>query len=109
MIYTLSIVLRFNFYLDQKFTSDCSSSWSLLTFYLLSTASTVAMPNSQVFVFTDATPKDPGKINFITSLITEKKLRVQFLVTGTCQAASGRRRRKGKCLMHSSKIYLLLL
>lgn len=47
-------------------------------------ASTVAMPNSQVFVFTDATPKDPQKINYITSLITEKKLRVQFLVTGTC-------------------------
>ena len=47
-------------------------------------ASTVAQPNSQVFVFTDATPKDPGKINFITSLIAEKKLRVQFLVTGTC-------------------------
>ncbi|KAL4228607.1 Von Willebrand factor A [Mactra antiquata] len=47
-------------------------------------ASTVAMPNSDVFVFTDATPKDPQKINYITSLITEKKLRVQFLVTGTC-------------------------
>jgi len=42
------------------------------------------MPNSQVFVFTDATPKDPQKINYITSLITEKKLRVQFLVTGSC-------------------------
>ncbi|WAR05598.1 VWA7-like protein [Mya arenaria] len=38
-------------------------------------ASTVAMPNSNVFVFTDATPKDPQKINYITSLITEKKLR----------------------------------
>ncbi|XP_052253774.1 von Willebrand factor A domain-containing protein 7-like isoform X2 [Dreissena polymorpha] len=47
-------------------------------------ASTVAMPNSNVFVFTDATPKDPQKINYITSLITEKKLRVQFLVTGSC-------------------------
>lgn len=47
-------------------------------------AATVANANSQVFVFTDATPKDPQKINYITSLITEKKLRVQFLVTGTC-------------------------
>ncbi|XP_053372636.1 von Willebrand factor A domain-containing protein 7-like [Mercenaria mercenaria] len=62
-------------------------------------ASTVAMPNSQVFVFTDATPKDPQKINYITSLITEKKLRVQFLVTGTCT----RRRRNVKSVFGSKQ------
>ncbi|KAL3836670.1 hypothetical protein ACJMK2_022092 [Sinanodonta woodiana] len=47
-------------------------------------ASTVAVPNSQIYVFTDATPKDPEKINYVTSLVTEKKLRVNFVVSGKC-------------------------
>ncbi|KAK3607797.1 hypothetical protein CHS0354_031297 [Potamilus streckersoni] len=47
-------------------------------------ASTVAVPNSQIYVFTDATPKDPDKINYVTSLVTEKKLRVNFVVSGKC-------------------------
>ena len=73
----------------------------IVFFFIL--ASTVAMPNSQVFVFTDATPKDPNKINYITSLITEKKLRVQFLVTGTC---TRRKRSTGNLLNLLQSLYL---
>ncbi|XP_071103949.1 von Willebrand factor A domain-containing protein 7-like [Haliotis cracherodii] len=58
----------------------------------LQAAATVANPNSKVYVFTDASPKDAAKINYVTSMVTEKKISVSFILTGDC---SRRRRSSG--------------
>ncbi|XP_067685699.1 von Willebrand factor A domain-containing protein 7-like [Haliotis asinina] len=50
----------------------------------LQAAATVANPNSKVYVFTDASPKDAAKINYVTSMVTEKKISVSFILTGDC-------------------------
>ncbi|XP_066269076.1 von Willebrand factor A domain-containing protein 7-like isoform X2 [Branchiostoma lanceolatum] len=42
------------------------------------------LPNSKLFVFTDADPKDPEKYSSISALIQEKEARLNFLLTGSC-------------------------
>ncbi|XP_046570368.1 von Willebrand factor A domain-containing protein 7-like [Haliotis rubra] len=59
----------------------------------LQAAATVANPNSKVYVFTDASPKDAAKINYVTSMVTEKKIAVSFILTGDC---SRRKRNSGR-------------
>ncbi|XP_069122433.1 uncharacterized protein [Argopecten irradians] len=43
-----------------------------------------AKPNSHVYVFTDATAKDPEKQQYILSIVSEKNLHIDFVVTGSC-------------------------
>ena len=47
-------------------------------------AANTAHPDSTLYVFTDSTPKDPYKQEKIDSLIASKRLRIFFIVMGTC-------------------------
>ncbi|XP_033098970.1 von Willebrand factor A domain-containing protein 7-like [Anneissia japonica] len=53
-------------------------------------ALTNCLPNSDVYVFTDADPKDEEKESNVVTLTKETNSRVQFILTGSC---SRRRRR----------------
>ncbi|XP_066268440.1 von Willebrand factor A domain-containing protein 7-like [Branchiostoma lanceolatum] len=46
------------------------------------------LPDSKVFIFTDATPKDPEKYSTIAALMIGKKAVLNFLLTGTCNSRS---------------------
>lgn len=62
----------------------------------LTEASAVASYNSRIYLFTDAPPKDPSKINFITSLMTERGLKIYFFISGQCnrrKRSTGQRKR----------------
>ncbi|OWF51464.1 von Willebrand factor A domain-containing protein 7 [Mizuhopecten yessoensis] len=45
-----------------------------------------AKPSSNVYVFTDATAKDPEKQQYILSIVSEKNLHIDFVVTGSCDS-----------------------
>ncbi|XP_033758555.1 LOW QUALITY PROTEIN: uncharacterized protein LOC117340882 [Pecten maximus] len=47
-----------------------------------------AKPNSNVYVFTDATAKDPEKQQYILSIVSEKNLHIDFIVTGSCDSSN---------------------
>ncbi|XP_078681319.1 von Willebrand factor A domain-containing protein 7-like isoform X1 [Branchiostoma floridae x Branchiostoma belcheri] len=47
------------------------------------------LPESNVYVFTDADPKDPEKYDSVVSLVTEKRTAIHFLLTGTCSRRQG--------------------
>ncbi|CAH1248685.1 VWA7 [Branchiostoma lanceolatum] len=42
------------------------------------------LPDSKVFIFTDADPKDPEKYSSISALMQEKEAVLNFLLTGSC-------------------------
>ncbi|XP_019616852.1 PREDICTED: von Willebrand factor A domain-containing protein 7-like [Branchiostoma belcheri] len=44
----------------------------------------ICLPESPLFIFTDADPKDPEKYGIITALMEEKQARLNFLLTGSC-------------------------
>ncbi|XP_035690012.1 von Willebrand factor A domain-containing protein 7-like [Branchiostoma floridae] len=47
------------------------------------------LPESKVYVFTDADPKDPEKYDSVVSLVTEKRTIINFLLTGECSRRQG--------------------
>ncbi|XP_064644263.1 von Willebrand factor A domain-containing protein 7-like isoform X2 [Lineus longissimus] len=47
-----------------------------------------AMPGSDIYVFTDASAKDPERFPTIASLVATKKCKLQFLLTGQCSSRS---------------------
>lgn len=55
---------------------------------LLLTAVVQAKPNSHIYVFTDATPKDPEQQQYILSIVSEKHLHIDFVITGSCDSSN---------------------
>ncbi|XP_071103194.1 von Willebrand factor A domain-containing protein 7-like [Haliotis cracherodii] len=53
-------------------------------------AATVAKPNSNIYVYTDRSPKDADMINYVTDIVTHKKIGVAFVLTGDCSGRSSR-------------------
>ncbi|XP_071153469.1 uncharacterized protein [Mytilus edulis] len=54
----------------------------------IESAANASSPGSIIYVFTDATPKDPYKQEKIDSLIAENQLQIFFTVTGTCSTTN---------------------
>ncbi|CAH1248683.1 HMCN1 [Branchiostoma lanceolatum] len=52
------------------------------------------LPESMVFVLTDADPKDPEKYSTIAALIQQKGAVLNFLLTGSCNSRKEQNRRK---------------
>lgn len=51
----------------------------------------VSVPNSIVYIFTDADEKDTWKVDDVKSLAKEKQAELKFILTGTCGSTRKKR------------------
>ncbi|XP_046570408.1 von Willebrand factor A domain-containing protein 7-like [Haliotis rubra] len=59
-------------------------------------AANLAYPGSKIYVLTNAPPADTDRANDIIRIVTEKRISLEFYLTGYCERRTGREMRHGE-------------